>query len=60
VYVGVSYKRPLTIVGGVRERLVVTRRGRLGILCARGAWRAFLGGPSTSPLGDALETTWTL
>jgi len=40
----------LTIVGGVRERSVVTRRGRGETVCARGAWWAPLGGPSTSPL----------
>jgi hypothetical protein len=34
---------------------VVTRRGRLGTLCARGAWYALLGGPSTSPLDVALD-----
>jgi hypothetical protein len=27
-------RRRLTIVGGVRERFVVTRRGRLGTVCA--------------------------
>jgi hypothetical protein len=42
----------LTIVGGVRERLVVMRRGRWKKVCARGARWALLGGPSTSPLGD--------
>jgi hypothetical protein len=42
--------RLLTIVGGDRERLVVTRRGRGKTVCARGAWVALLGGPSTSPL----------
>jgi hypothetical protein len=45
----------LTIVGGVRERLVVTRRGRRKTVCARGAWSALLGGPSTSPLGRPLS-----
>jgi len=40
----------LTIVGGVRERPGVTRRGRGKTVCARGAWLALLGGPSTSPL----------
>jgi len=43
--------RPLTTVGGVREGLVVTRRGRGKTLCARGACRASVPGPSTSPLG---------
>jgi hypothetical protein len=43
----------LTIVGGVRERVVVTRRGRGNKACARGAWWALSGGPSTSPLADA-------
>jgi len=42
--------RRLTIVGGVRERLVVTRRRRWKRLCAHGAWVGLLGGPSTSPL----------
>ena len=49
---------PLTIVGGVRERLVVTRRGRRKRLCARGAWWALLGGPSTSPLAVAMTGRW--
>ena len=40
----------LTIVGGVREVLLVWRRGRLGTVCARGATPALLCGPSTSPL----------
>jgi len=40
-----------TIVGGHRERWVVTRRGRGKTVCARGAHWALLGGPSTSPLG---------
>jgi hypothetical protein len=44
-------KRRLTIVGGVREWLVVTRRESGKTVCARGAWVAPLGGPSTSPLG---------
>ena len=30
---------------------MVTRRGRGETVCARGAWAALLGGPSTSPLG---------
>ena len=42
--------RPLTIVGGVRERWVVARRGRGKTVCARGACGVLLGGPSTSPL----------
>jgi hypothetical protein len=42
--------RRLTIVGGVRERSEVPRRGRGETLCARSAWSALLGGPSTSPL----------
>src|SRR5205814_6604534 len=41
------------IVGGVRERWVATRRGRGKTVCARGARRALLRGPSTSPLEDA-------
>src|SRR6266480_7874873 len=41
----------LTIVGGVRERLVVTRCGRGKTVCARGACPAWSSGPSTSPLG---------
>jgi hypothetical protein len=39
---------------GVRERLVVTRRGRGKTVCARGANVALLGGPSTSPLEGSL------
>ena len=35
---------------------MVTRRGRGKKLCARGAWWALLGGPSTSPLESATET----
>jgi hypothetical protein len=42
--------RLLTIVGGVRERLLVTRRGRGKTVCARGADLAWSSGPSTSPL----------
>ena len=42
--------RLLTIVGGDREPLVVTRRGRWKTVCSRGSNRALLGGPSTSPL----------
>jgi hypothetical protein len=49
--------RPLTIVGGDRERLAVTRRGRGKTVCARGAWVALLGGPSTSPLGAMPKLT---
>ena len=47
--------RRLTIVGGDRERLLVTRRGR-GRHSAPAAldW-ALLGGPSTSPLGGMLR-----
>src|SRR5437762_11638700 len=44
----------LTIVGGVRERSVVTRRGRGKTVCARGAYWALLCSPSTSPLGARL------
>jgi hypothetical protein len=36
------------------ERLVVTRRGRGKTVFARGAYRALLGGPSTSPLDSML------
>ena len=43
----------LTIVGGVRERFVVTRRGRWKTVCARGADPALLGRRSTSPLEAA-------
>src|SRR5947208_3704874 len=46
----------LTIVGGVRERSVVTRRGRGKTVCARGAYWALLCSPSTSPLEVAVET----
>ena len=46
----------LTIVGGVRERSVVTRRGRGKTVCARGAYWALLCSPLTSPL-DASEAT---
>ena len=42
---------PLTIVGGVRDALLVWRRGRLWTVCARVACRAWSAGPSTSPLG---------
>src|SRR5260221_14566136 len=42
--------RRLTIVGGVRERSVVKRRGRRERLCARGACPAWSSGPSSSPL----------
>ena len=42
--------RPLTIVGEVRERPVCPRRGHGKTVCARSAWCALLGGPSTSPL----------
>ena len=51
----VSRVRLLTIVGGVRERWVATRRGRGKTVCARGARRALLRGPSTSPLGGYAE-----
>ena len=43
----------LTIVGGDRERWVVTRRGREKTVCARDACVALLGDPSTSPLDAA-------
>jgi hypothetical protein len=46
----------LTIVGGDRERLVVTRRGRGKTACAHGADRALLGAPSTSPLAGCLRS----
>jgi len=46
---GDPYRR-LTIVGGVRERWVVARRGRGEAVCARGSNWALPGGPSTSPL----------
>jgi len=35
---------------------VVVRRGRLGTVCARGAWLGLLCGPSTSPLGVTLKS----
>ena len=44
----------LTIVGGDRERRACPRRGRWKTVCARGAWCARLGGPSTSPLDGAM------
>src|SRR5579864_6926703 len=53
------WKCGLTIVGGVRERLVVTRRGRRKTLCARTAWVALLCGPSTSPLGGYLSSPYS-
>ena len=56
VYFRGIYLYPPTIIGGDRERLVVTRRGRWKIVCARGAWWALLGGPSTSPLESAAKT----
>jgi len=40
----------LTIVGGGREAWVVCCRGTQSILRARGRWRAWSSGPSTSPL----------
>jgi hypothetical protein len=40
----------LTIVVAGRDAGVVLRRGRGETVCARGAWQALLGGPSTSPL----------
>ena len=43
--------RALTIVGGVREALLVWLRGRWKTVCARVAWPAWVPGPSTSPLG---------
>jgi len=43
---------PKTIVGGDRERPACPRRGRGKTVCARGAWSALLGGPSTSPLDN--------
>ena len=42
---------------------MVTRRGRGKTVCARGAWVALVGGPSTSPLGDGrpfMRTHWVL
>ena len=45
---------PLTLVGGDRERLLGTSGGRGKTVCARGAWGARLGRPSTSPLGCLL------
>ncbi len=42
----------LTIVGGVRDALAAWRLGRWKTLCALGASRALLRGPSTSPLGS--------
>ena len=35
---------------------MATRRGRGEPVCARGAWLALLGGPSTSPLDVALDS----
>jgi hypothetical protein len=55
VYFRRIYLYPLTIVGGVRERLVDTRRGRWKTVCARGSDLALLGGPSTSPLEGAIN-----
>jgi hypothetical protein len=40
------------IIGGLRERLGVVRRGRGKTVCGRGAWLALLCGPPTSPLGS--------
>jgi len=39
---------------------VVLRRGRRKTVCARGAWQALLGGPSTSPLGGNVAAAWRL
>jgi hypothetical protein len=50
-HLGRFWARNLTIVGGARELWSVWRRGRWKRLCARGADRALLRGPSTSPLG---------
>jgi len=52
----------LTIGGGVRERPARSRRARRKTLCARGAYEALLGGPSTSPLGRRrrLSYRWAL
>lgn len=38
---------------------MVTRRGRWETVCARCAYRALLGGPSTSPLEVAMEYSFT-
>src|SRR5438876_6483943 len=46
-----SCRLGLTIVGGVRDAVVVPRRGRWKTVCARGADPAWSCGPSTSPLG---------
>src|SRR6266566_5799308 len=40
----------LTIAGAGREAWVVVRHGRWKTVCARGAYRALLGGRSASPL----------
>jgi hypothetical protein len=54
-----SVTRRLEIVGGIRERLVVTRRGRTTKLSARGASLDLLGGPSTSPVdGSGFGCAW--
>src|SRR5690348_7884733 len=58
------YARPptpnLIIVGGNRERLALSRRGCGKPVCARGAYRALLGDPSTSPLGlMTIDYNWT-
>src|SRR5881275_3779185 len=45
----------LTIVGGVRDALLVWLRGRWKTVCARVAWPAWSSGPSTSPLGEWLR-----
>src|SRR5438477_13024542 len=49
----------LTIVGGGRDAPLVWRRGRLGTVCARGAHPTWSCGPSTSPLGGSLVSSWT-
>ncbi len=49
-WTGRALRSRLTIVRGDRERLLLTRRGRGDTVCARVAWLALLGGPSTSPL----------
>jgi hypothetical protein len=50
----------LTIVGGVRERWVVTRRRRGRQYAPAALDQALLGGPSTSPLGATMALRLTM
>jgi hypothetical protein len=47
----------LTIVGGVRDALLVWLRGRWKTVCPRGAWPVWSRGPSTSPLDSTMNAS---